>query len=338
MTKQKMSDAQSTVPEGEAAIRELLQDAGRRPEPPAQDMAVIRAAARSAWEELVESRQSRWPLTPILRGLALAAMLVLVVMTGWWLQVENVPDATLVATLELSSGEVLIGDVSAAAGAELMTGTRIVTAAGGSAGAALRVAGGQSLRLDTGTTVRFLSANTVELTRGAIYVDSPASVSEQASLIIETPLGSVMEVGTQYEVRLNGGETLWVRVREGEIRLTRDGVSHPAVRGEALKVERDGSVTRAAIELHGTDWNWVLERAPALEIEGRTLQSFLDWVARETAWEIRYDNADIEASALEIRLHGTIENLQPDKAMAMILRASGLAYRLEEGELLVLRP
>jgi len=105
-----------------------------------------------------------------------------------------------------------------------------------------------------------------------------------------------------------------------------------------LKVERDGSVTRAAIELHGTDWNWVLERAPALEIEGRTLQSFLDWVARETAWEIRYDNADIEASALEIRLHGTIENLQPDKAMAMILRASGLAYRLEEGELLVLRP
>ena len=67
------------------------------------------------------------------------------------------------------------------------------------------------------------------------------------------------------------------------------------------------------------------------------MQSFLDWVARETALEVRY-HADIEASAPGIRLHGTIEHLRPDEALAVVLRGSGLDYRIEEGELLVLRP
>ena len=39
---------------GEQEVRELLQGAGRRPEPPLEDMAVIRAVARSAWQELVQ--------------------------------------------------------------------------------------------------------------------------------------------------------------------------------------------------------------------------------------------------------------------------------------------
>lgn len=335
MTNQEKPDTR--LPEGETELHELLQQAGPRPEPPAEDMAAIRAAARSAWEETVQTQPSSWVSAPIVRRLAMAAALILALGLGWWLQVDGPPEAIRVASFELTSGEVTIGTLAAAAGAELRTGTSIVTGTHASL-AALRIVGGQSMRLDSGTTLRFLSNNRVELSSGAIYVDSPPSVPREASLIVETPLGSVTEIGTQYEVRLNGGEMLKVRVREGEVSVAREGGSHPAVSGEGLELHADGSVERTAIAPHDVLWQWVLETAPAIEIEGTKLGSFLDWVARETAWEIRFESSEVEAAALEIVLHGGIEGLRPDEAVAPVLRGSGLDYRQESGELLIFRP
>jgi hypothetical protein len=68
------------------------------------------------------------------------------------------------------------------------------------------------------------------------------------------------------------------------------------------------------------------------------LGTYLDWVARETGWQVRYADEELEQSARTIRLHGTIDGLQPNESIGMILQGSGLDYRNEEGAILVVRP
>ena len=67
-------------------------------------------------------------------------------------------------------------------------------------------------------------------------------------------------------------------------------------------------------------------------------RAFLDWVGRETGWQLRYADEAIERSVATIRLHGTIEGLRPDESLDVILQGSGLDHRLEDGQILVIRP
>ena len=92
------------------------------------------------------------------------------------------------------------------------------------------------------------------------------------------------------------------------------------------------------MEPDGPEWLWILEAAPALDIEGRSLASFLDWVSRETGWQVRYADEEIARSAQTISLHGTIEGLRPDESLGMILQGSGLDYRKDDGAVVVVRP
>ena len=194
------------------------------------------------------------------------------------------------------------------------------------------------MRLDTGTQVRIVSRSRVELERGALYVDSGPSPAEQR-LEVLTPLGLVREVGTQYEVRVDpAAGSLRVRVREGGVSVERNGELHAAARGDELTLWGDGAVDRAATEPAGPDWLWVLEAAPGLDIEGRTLASFLEWISRETGREVRYADEELARSASTILLHGTIEGLRPDESIEVILQGSGLEHRDENGALLVIRP
>jgi hypothetical protein len=79
----------------------------------------------------------------------------------------------------------------------------------------------------------------------------------------------------------------------------------------------------------------VLAAAPGLEIEGQTLRSYLDWVARETGWTVSFTDESLERSAATIILYGTIEGLNPEESLSVILPGSGLDYRVENGSLAI---
>jgi hypothetical protein len=81
----------------------------------------------------------------------------------------------------------------------------------------------------------------------------------------------------------------------------------------------------------------VLEAAAGFEIEGQTLQDLLDWVARETGWQVRFADAELAASAKEIVLHGGIGNLRPDQAPFAVLPGAGLEGELSRGVLTIRR-
>jgi len=326
----------------EDAIRELLESAGRRPPVPAEDLATIKAAARSQWEELVKAGRARRTRVRRFVPLALAASLLLAVAVRWlWRAPEPPPASGPVATVQLVQGQARIEAPARrklVVGEAVESGADLVTAEGASPGRlALRLAGGESVRLDAGTKVRLVGSRRLELSAGAVYVDS--GPARAGSVEVATPFGAVHETGTQFEVRLESGReiALRVRVREGAVALVRRGGSDSVTRGGELRLQRDGRVSRGSIEIQGPAWSWVLAAAPSLDIEGLRLSEYLAWVSRETAWSLHYEDDALARLAGEIRLHGTIEGMAPDESLRAVLPGSGLAYRVEGDTLLVTR-
>lgn len=326
----------------EREVSSLLTGAGRRPEVPDTDMALLKATARVEWHELVESRRRPWrSLVP----LAAAATLALVLGAVWWSARPGPPtEAPTVAVAEAVRGLArATGDAdSVTRGAAFAAGAELETAVGNGASTpflTLRLAGGPSLRLDADTRVRLHSATSLELERGALYVDTGAEAEGARRLEILTALGAVHDIGTQFEVRLtgNGHPQLRLRVREGEVELERPGATLSAVSGEELTVRGDGEVRRARVTSTGEPWRWVVQAAPAFEIEGRKLGDYLGWVARETGWSVEYTDPELAAAGETIVLHGAIDGLTPADSLELVVPGSGLAYEVSEGRLLIRR-
>ena len=287
---------------------------------------------------------------PLITGAVLALMLLVglaVVRSRWPSPPPSLGEP--VAFLELTRGSVQVVPPSGGqdpsrllalgAGEPIHAGSTIDTgaAAGDTAGrAALRLANGASLRLDHDSRVQIASGGTIELERGAVYVDSKLS----SAVEVRTTFGVVRDIGTQFEVRLLDADAtadsavLRVRVREGEVVLERDGASHGASAGAQL-ILRGEEVSRGTSPVWGAEWAWVLEAAVAPEIDGRPLTDFLDWAVREGGWTLRYADDATAALAAETRLNGDARGLTVEEAAALVLRGSGLDFRIEEGELVV---
>lgn len=350
----------ATEPENQALAR-LFEEAGRRDDVPAEHLAAIKTAFRAEWTAQVGANRARRRAARGIRSLpAAAAVLAIAVLGGWWLVSHSVPAArveavTGVALLEDPGADpdaariaLSIGQV-AAPGAAIETGPT-----GDAAGAiALRLASGASLRLDAGTSVRLVTPNLIELERGRLYVDS--GPGGRGAVTVRTPLGTATENGTQFEVRLLPGaespRALRLRVREGRVALefagglaetgaesgTSESRAHQVDAGTELVLHPDGTVERHVIASWGDDWRWILAVAPPFVTSEATVKEFLDWVARETGWTIRFEDEELAARAASIEIRGTLSSIPPDSAR-LILRSAGLDSELTDGVLLVHRP
>ncbi len=333
--------------EEERELRHLIRQAGPRPAVPASDLGEIKAAARREWQRLVgaEAARRRWA-----RRLAWAAGLAVAAVGAWWWSARTVPQPlpAVVARVELARGDVRVGGDAIdgggeplGSGGELVAGSELVTAgaAAGSPGRlAIRLAGGPSVRLDHDSHVRLASHRRLELLAGALYVDSGVSPAAGGGIEIDTGLGVVRDIGTQFEVRLSDtGEALRIRVREGRVTLSAAGESHSAAAGEELTWQRDAPPVRGRVDSWSAEWEWVVAAAPPIEIEGRTLGEFLDWVCREAGWRLEFVDPALAESARDIRVHGAIEELTLEQALSVVLPGSRLSYRLEDGVLRVAR-
>jgi hypothetical protein len=348
----------------EESVRDLLEKAGPRPPIPQEDLDAISRAARSAWQAELRHRGAgvaaetplrRRPLRALVLGLA-AALALAVGLAGWW-RLRSVPPPPAVAWVEMVAGPIYLeaGGGGArgaarpvAAGAPIPRGAvlRSGDSAEGAGRAALRLAGGVSVRLDAATRLRLVSAGALELERGALYVDTgsasgSASGAARAGATIEvrTPLGTAQDVGTQFTVRLLGtaGSTLLVRVRDGAVRTEQSGQTFLTAAGQELILHRDGMAESHAAAPHGPEWQWVLATSARFAIEGRTLEEFLAWSSRETGWRIVFADEELARSARTIVLHGGIGDLRPDRAPFAVLPGAGLEGELADGRLLIRR-
>jgi ferric-dicitrate binding protein FerR (iron transport regulator) len=288
-------------------IAALLRTAGARPAATAQAMADVRAAVEAEWRATVAARRRRRLVT----GWAAAASVTVAALGVWLvrplLQVE--PQIVASLTRTVGSVEQNVGDgrwTPVATSAPLVSGTQLRTARDGRA--ALQLENGVELRLDARTLVAFEDTGYARLSQGAVYVDSGSPPGTQgSSFVLDTPAGPVAHLGTQYEARVVDGGVR-VGVREGRVRL-----SHAS-----------GDLVGAAGESFTVRGNEVI-RAPPFSIDGRSVEEFLVWAARQTGRTIVYASPAAAQQSRRAVLSGTVEGLTPDEAVRAVLSTTSLA-------------
>jgi hypothetical protein len=345
-------------PGDDEAIARLLRLAGPRPNAPEATVKRVKAAVRAQWQRKVASSDGRlsaeggvetedeqgrhtgqsdwWQLLSRRTAAALAAAAMIVVGLGLGIRHWQTGMAvTEVATVESAVGAVLAafeaGETRQLSPSETISnGTMVTTGSHGRA--ALLLSSGGSVRLDHDTRLQLVSVSILRLDSGAVYIDSGQEPG--ASVAVQTAMGVARDIGTQFEVRLDG-ERLSVRVREGAVRLDCEASRHEARAGSELLVEADGTLLYHTVPLYGEIWDWMLEVAPPFELEGASLAQLLDWVARETGWTIRATDQVSTRAISTLTLHGSIAGITPAQAPAAVLPTCNLGYDISGGVLTI---
>ncbi len=307
---------------GTDMVGELIRAAGRRTEPPAQAYQQVLGASLAAFREKTTRRRERfWLVGALAAGLAAVSVAVL-------LQWQPAPMQPRVATVARTIGavEVAAGDdwrTLSGSRTRLSAGDRIRTRAGG--GAALTLPGGSSLRLAAATELALDAPRQYRLLEGTLYLDNRGSVG--TGFRIGTPVGTVRDVGTQFELSV-ADNTLRLRVREGRVEIERGGHTLSSSAGEQLDVDLLGGVSRSSIAATDPAWQWAETLAPAPDIDGKPASELLAWVARETGRRLRYQTPLVEQRAATVILHGNIRHLAPLAALDAMLATTDLEYVL----------
>jgi ferric-dicitrate binding protein FerR (iron transport regulator) len=305
-------------------VESLIRTAGRRVEPPEDAYRQVFAAAHEAFRvRTARRRESLWVLWA---GAAAVLVLAVALMMQW-----TPPGA---GRGELARIERAIGGVERATGnvwqpvgesaAPLTRGMKLRTLAGAHAG--LVLAGGASLRLAPATEIMLDEPGRLYLSGGTVYLDHRGSVG--TGYRIETPAGTVRDVGTQFELRVAKG-ALRLRVREGSVEIDRAGQTLGGAAGEQLEIDALGGVTRSSIPATDAAWQWTEATAPTPDMDGKPAAELIAWVARETGRRLRYASAAVEQRATTVILHGNIRHLPPLSALDAMLATTDLEYALD---------
>ena len=317
-------------------LERVLKTVGPREKPPAEVERAIRERLHAEWRSVVAERSRRNRQRTYL---ALAASVVASVVAIWALAPRLAGPNDAVATVALATGDLRVTSGwydnwhGVAGGQVLLEGQTLETGATGHG--ALALPGGISARLDHGSRLLVAAADRLVLERGTLYVDSGSATAPSAPLDVVTPTGTVRHVGTQYEVRiLDAG--VQVSVREGAIEWRSSGgdIEHSGS-GEQLTITNDGRIERTAVPVYGAAWDWTLEAAPTIDIEGLPLAQFLTWAARETGREVAYGSPAAEAEAAGIVVHGSIAGLTPAEALDAVLATTSVHAAISGGQLVV---
>jgi ferric-dicitrate binding protein FerR (iron transport regulator) len=169
------------------------------------------------------------------------------------------------------------------------------------------------------------------LESGGVYADSGQGRAQTTSIEVLTPLGSVRDIGTQFEVRVTDDSSR-VRVREGAVEMEHPGGVEIARAGFEIEVDDAGNVRRGEVPIVGPDWEWAASIAPPFDLDGATLSEFLAWVSRETGLRVVYQDAAMATAAPGISLSGEVDGLSPREALAAVLPTCGMSHRVEGGE------
>ncbi len=318
-------------------FEQLFKHASPRPRPPEADEHYLREVIHAEWDEVVGRRVARRRMTWI--AAAASVLVVIGSLTVAFRTGVNTQPAMVVATIERVLSEIRVksaeGDewrVENEIGTNLYNGQAISVPPGG--GLALQLASGGSLRLDEKSRVELVSADRVKLLEGDLYFDSRTNDRNRALVSIETPLGAIRNIGTQFAAHLNR-QRLHVRVREGEIRIDQDTGVVAAAAGEKVTVSTTGDVGRGVTLIYGDDWRWAEGLVPTFELEGRTCIDFLNWVARETGRRLEFDSPEARRVASEGTVHGSV-TVEPLSSLGYVLSTCDLDSHVE-GETIYIR-
>ncbi len=313
-------------------VSRLVKLGGLRPTPPDERLERLRRATHAEWIHVVARRRRRTLTVGAAAGIAAAILLAV------WLVPERdravVP--ALTATLTSASGVVQRAQPAGTEPLTLRVGDTVTAndqvRTSGDVVAAFTMANGVSLRVNERTSILIESVSLVTVDQGTVYFDT-GSASAGAALAVRTPLGMIRDVGTQFEVNVTELRAR-VRVRDGEVVLTRNNVETRAGRGTQLVAAADG-VTSSAVPVFGAEWEWVGRVPLPFDLSAHTLMEFLTWVARETGYTVAFESDDLAEKARRMTVQGSIDGLTPEEALEAVLPATGLEYGVSDGRITI---
>ena len=320
------------------ALEQLLKKASPRPVPSQQDEAAVRSAVKAEWRSVTGKRRVRRNVFQY----ALAATVLLGVFALFSMFRVPVVDTVEVASIEKSFGAIyMLGEAAELREtgelSSVLSGQTIVT--GNDAGLAFAWGRGGSLRVDENSRVTFTSDSQVYLESGRVYFDSQpspliAGISAGGSpaFTVLTEHGEVMHTGTQFMTQTDSSE-LVVSVREGQVAIDGLYYEHPAASGEQVTFSGRQRPTVLSIARSGQGWDWVARTSPPVDVDGKTIQLFLDWACRELGLELVIEGQAAQAALDEV-LRGTID-MEPSAALRMRLDTMGFDHSIEKGVLTV---
>ena len=313
-------------------LQALLELTGGRPGVPADREQRVRDHIRGEWQAQVAVRRRR--RRQLVGGMLAAAATIAAVAL---LAIRGTVPPELARVDRVHADTTATAAVTLAAGTALRQGRTLETPRG--VRLALSLRSGHAIRLDQQSRLELAGPSTLILDRGTIYVASAEGGYDDVEprpIVIETPHGSVHEVGTRYEVRVDDGDAeLSVRVRQGVVELRRSRVETVRVAASERADLRDGEVVRDAIRDHDPAWGWVWRVAEPISLDGRTLSDFLQWSAAELSLRTVYADPALAAEARAIELSGSIEGMSLDEAIRSVLTTCNLEHRIEGSELIV---
>jgi hypothetical protein len=298
-------------------IARLVAGAGPRPAPSKAIEASVRTAVEHEWAAAVTHRSRARNRRRALAAAVGAAAIGL----SWFAMRHDVgAEPELVGTFVDSRGPVRVLPVHESAlivdGDTLPAGTAVET---GASGAALLTVGTIAVRMARDTLVELERPGRIRLVHGHLYVDSGPAGDRRAALTVVTAFGSVEHVGTQYQVQVDPGRSMFVGVREGRVRVAIAKSAHTIGRGQGMRVAVTGTVTQMVVEPYDATWSWVSDFVPDFPIEGRSLSAFLDWFARETGRTVVYMTPATRADTDATTLNGSISGLTPAQALDAVV-------------------
>jgi ferric-dicitrate binding protein FerR (iron transport regulator) len=315
-----MNVIHETSPDDDGDLAALLQRAGGRDSPPAQAREAIWAAVHTDWQAMVQENKHRqrrvfgWCVAAGVASVGCATLLAVSALQ---------PSAVTIATIEHIDGRLIASSSagslpSVVAGGAIVAGEALRTDS--HSRAALRWPGGLSLRLDHDTAIKLPSPNSVALVYGTVYVDA---LGHDDALSIETPLGTVRHLGTQYMIVAHP-ELLDVSIREGRVSIGNHGSQLIASAGERIRMSAAGAVERTTIGATDVSWEWTAGATATFQIDNQSLAAFLAWVSRQTGRPVVFESAQAQSAAAGVVLRGSIEGLDPDTALSVVLSTTRL--------------
>lgn len=313
---------------------EILRSNLRVPALSPEALARIRRATEAEWRAQTGGAPRRlW-----IPRAAAAAVAVLALGAAWqfWMRGAGDTDGASMAQLARADGAGIVEvralwrDAALGVGSELRSGSDF-EARGGSL---LKLHGGGNVRVAPNSTFEVLSANSVRLDRGEMYVDIPPGAHADASFVAVTGAGEFRHLGTQFAIAVVNGTTR-LRVREGQVQWHAPDGDSTLPAGTEVLIDRHMNVTRGAIESTGQQWAWTEAMTPEIDIDNRPLGEFLDWFARETGRRLVVADVTTQHQIDSIRMHGSVHGLTPMQALKAVMASTSLRFDLPAGAIRV---
>jgi len=304
----------------EDTLAMLMELAGPRADIPADLERRVHANVLEEWRAATGTRRAmRWAVP-----MALAATILVAITIGL-----RTPELPMLPIGTIS----MVADVNSENGQSFTAGEAVyagdVLATNANDGMSVLLNGDISLRIAAGTSVRLDRVDEITLLSGQVYADSGDRIYRDRHITIHTDSGSATDIGTQFSVSHDRGETR-VAVREGRVDVTADAASFTALAGDRLTWQADGEVLTDQVAAYDSSWQWATSLAPGFDIENRSLLDFLKWAARETGKTLEFSNDEVRLAAMGTKLFGSVADLTPDEAVATVLMTTQFQYRIDE--------